>query len=64
MNEHDGYIRVIEQFPQLLQLQPWKDEDFKLIISMCYQVGLADGYRQAMEFIMATLITGVKEKEK
>lgn len=61
-HDDDGYIRVVEQFPLLLQLNAAKIEDLKLIISMAYNVGLGDGRATAMS-VLDGLLTGVKVKE-
>ena len=63
MNKHDdGYIRVVEQFPLLLQLNAAKLEDLKLIISMAYNIGLGDGRDEALS-VLGGLMTGVKVKD-
>ena len=63
MNKHDdGYIRVVEQFPLLLQLNAAKLEDLKLIISMAYNIGLGDGREEAIG-ALGGILTGVKLKD-
>ena len=62
MKHDDGYIRVVEQFPLLLQLNAAKHEDLKLIISMAYNIGLGDGREEALS-VLGGLLTGVKVKD-
>ena len=56
--EDEGYYRVVEQFPVLLQLNAAKVEDLKLIISMAYHIGLGDGRDEALS-VLGGLLTGV-----
>lgn len=62
MKHDDGYIRVVEQFPLLLQLNAAKLEDLKLIISMAYNIGLGDGREEAIS-ALGGILTGVKVKD-
>ena len=62
VKQDDGYIRVVEQFPMLLQLNAAKLEDLKLIISMAYNVGLGDGREEALS-VLGAVMTGVKMKD-
>ena len=64
MSKHDdGYIRVVEQFPLLVQLNAAKLEDLKLIISMAYNIGLGDGRDEALS-VLGGLLAGVKLKDE
>jgi len=61
---NQGYIRVVEQVPELLQLDPAQAKDLQLIISLAYHIGVSDGQKNAVDIIDRTLTRGEIERHK